>query len=208
MLLRQQGQYTEAIAAFKESLRVFNEVMDKAGIAECLEELAIISQRFGQTLQAARLFGAAEALREAIHSPSGMFDRAQYEQSVAELRAQLDADALAAAWSAGRALTLEQAIAEAEQVTVKEPPAAAPPPQPFDPRSTLAQGRPARRVGLTAREAEILRLVADGLSDAQVAKQLVLSPRTVSTHLSAIYGKLGVKSRDAAARLAREQRLI
>jgi DNA-binding CsgD family transcriptional regulator/tetratricopeptide (TPR) repeat protein len=58
--------------------------------------------------------------------------------------------------------------------------------------------------GLTAREVEVLRLVAQGLTDAEVAGRLFLSPRTVSTHLRSIYGKLGVSSRTAAARLAAE----
>ena len=61
--------------------------------------------------------------------------------------------------------------------------------------------------GLTAREVEVLRLVAEGLTDAQVAEQLVLSPRTISTHLSSIYGKLQVNSRSAATRFAVEHGL-
>jgi DNA-binding NarL/FixJ family response regulator len=61
--------------------------------------------------------------------------------------------------------------------------------------------------GLTAREAEVLRLVAQGLTDAQVAEQLVVSRRTVSTHLTAIYGKLGVNTRSAATRFAMEHGL-
>lgn len=62
--------------------------------------------------------------------------------------------------------------------------------------------------GLTAREVEVLRLVAEGLTDGQVAEQLVLSPRTVSTHLSSIYGKLQVNSRSAATRFAVEHGLV
>ena len=56
--------------------------------------------------------------------------------------------------------------------------------------------------GLTAREAEVLRLVAEGLSNAEVAERHDLSPRTVNGHLTAIYGKLGVASRSAAVRFA------
>ncbi len=62
--------------------------------------------------------------------------------------------------------------------------------------------------GLTAREVQVLRLVATGLSDAQVAAQLVVSPRTVTTHLQSIYGKLGVNSRAAATRFAVEHGLL
>ncbi|HMQ31401.1 MAG TPA: tetratricopeptide repeat protein [Chloroflexaceae bacterium] len=68
-------------------------------------------------------------------------------------------------------------------------------------------GRASYPGGLTAREVEVLRLVAQGLTDAQVADELVLSRRTVSTHLTSIYGKLGINSRSAATRFALEQGL-
>ncbi|MGN6756044.1 MAG: response regulator transcription factor, partial [Thermomicrobiales bacterium] len=61
--------------------------------------------------------------------------------------------------------------------------------------------------GLSAREVEVLRLVAQGLSDAQVAERLYLSPRTVGTHLRAVYNKLGVDNRTAAAHWAAEHGL-
>jgi len=61
---------------------------------------------------------------------------------------------------------------------------------------------------LTAREVEVLRLVAQGLSDAQVAEQLVISPRTVNWHLTSIYSKLGVSSRAAATRYAIEHQMV
>jgi DNA-binding CsgD family transcriptional regulator len=62
--------------------------------------------------------------------------------------------------------------------------------------------------GLTAREVEVLRLVAQGLTDAQVAEQLVISPRTVNSHLKAIYGKIQVSSRSAATAYALERHLV
>ncbi|MDQ3693929.1 MAG: LuxR C-terminal-related transcriptional regulator, partial [Chloroflexota bacterium] len=61
--------------------------------------------------------------------------------------------------------------------------------------------------GLTQREAEVLRLVATGLTDADVALRLSISPRTVSQHLRSIYPKLDVSSRAAATRFAIEHRL-
>ena len=62
--------------------------------------------------------------------------------------------------------------------------------------------------GLTAREVEVLRLVAQGLTNEQVAEQLIISPRTVNTHLTAIYGKIGISSRSVATRYAIEHYLI
>jgi DNA-binding NarL/FixJ family response regulator len=77
--------------------------------------------------------------------------------------------------------------------------------QPFAPSVRRSPNYPA---GLTAREVEVLRLVAQGLTDVQVAEQLVVSPRTITTHLTSIYNKLGVSSRAAATRFAAEHDLI
>ena len=62
--------------------------------------------------------------------------------------------------------------------------------------------------GLTAREVEVLCLVAHGMTNAQVAEHLVISPRTVNWHLTVIYSKLGVSSRCAATRYAIEHNLV
>ena len=62
--------------------------------------------------------------------------------------------------------------------------------------------------GLTPREVEVLRLVAQGMTNEQVANQLVISPRTVDTHLTSIYGKIDVSSRSAATRYALEHQLV
>jgi DNA-binding NarL/FixJ family response regulator len=76
------------------------------------------------------------------------------------------------------------------------------------PSLTTAKPKPRYPAGLTVREVEVLRLVAQGLTDAQVAEQLVISPRTVNFYLTSIYSKLGVSSRSAATRYAMEQGLI
>jgi DNA-binding NarL/FixJ family response regulator len=70
------------------------------------------------------------------------------------------------------------------------------------------QSRPAPLGDLTPREVEVLRLVAEGLTDAEVAGRLYISPRTVSQHLRSVYGKLDVSSRAAATRFAVENRLV
>ena len=77
-------------------------------------------------------------------------------------------------------------------------------------KRSLTPGRTARQDygGLTAREVEVLRLLAMGLTDAQIAEQLVLSLHTVHAHLRTIYSKFGVTSRSAATRYAFEHRLV
>src|SRR5258708_19637351 len=66
------------------------------------------------------------------------------------------------------------------------------------PANITAKRSPSNPAGLTSREVEVLRLVARGLNDIQVAEQLVISARTVNTHLTSIFNKLGVDSRTSA----------
>ena len=95
-------------------------------------------------------------------------------------------------------MTPEQALAAHGQVTI-------PVPASEGLLSSSPTKSPVRYpAGLTAREAEVLRLVAQGMTNEQVAEQLVISPRTVNSHLTAIYGKIGVTSRRAATRYALE----
>lgn len=67
---------------------------------------------------------------------------------------------------------------------------------------------PKETASLSDRELEILRLVAQGLTDPEVAQRLYLSPRTVGQHLRSVYRKLGVPSRAAASKAAVERNLI
>jgi DNA-binding NarL/FixJ family response regulator len=148
----------------------------------------------GQPARAARLWGAEEAMTEAfgIQITPLAHSTTNYEGYVATARSQLEETAFAAAWSEGRAMTTEEAVEYA--LGTDE---AAPAPPKDDAASPL----------LSEREKEILTLVADGLTNPQVAERLYLSPRTVSQHLRSIYRKLGVPSR-AAAREASERGLI
>jgi DNA-binding NarL/FixJ family response regulator len=98
-------------------------------------------------------------------------------------------------------MTLEQAFVEAQQVMVPEQAIESPLPPMVMPSATYP-------AGLTAREVEVLRLVAQGLTNAQAAEQLVITPRTVNVHLTSIYSKLHVTSRTAATRYAIEHNLI
>jgi DNA-binding NarL/FixJ family response regulator len=98
-------------------------------------------------------------------------------------------------------MTPEQALAARGSVTLPRPLAS-------EPIAAPIAKSPRYPAGLTAREVEILRLVAHGLTDAQVAEQLVISPRTVNWHLTSIYSKLGVTSRSAATRYVIEHHLV
>jgi predicted ATPase/class 3 adenylate cyclase len=112
-LARVQGEHARAAALLAEGLALQRELGDQHGIAESLEGLAGVVGVQGQPERAALLFGAAEALRDAMGAPLPPAGRADYERSVAAVRAQLDAAAFAAAWAEGRSTPLEQAIAVA-----------------------------------------------------------------------------------------------
>ena len=74
-------------------------------------------------------------------------------------------------------------------------------------RLSVRRLRPVLPAGLTPREMDVLQLVAQGLTDSEVAERLFVSPRTVGSHLTSVYNKLGVNSRVAATRFAIEQGL-
>jgi tetratricopeptide (TPR) repeat protein len=110
---RDQGNYEWAGALYTESLESYQAMGDKAGIAECLEEMASVACAQGQSERTARLCGAAATLRIAIGAPLPPTNRDAYDHILAQARAELGNEAFAAAFAAGAALSLEQAIAEA-----------------------------------------------------------------------------------------------
>jgi DNA-binding NarL/FixJ family response regulator len=127
--------------------------------------------------------------------------RASYEQAMALARAQLGEAAFRAAWAQGSSMTPEQALAAQEQEMT-------PTALPAGPLPTPAMKSSTSPFGLTAREVEVLRLLAQGWTDAQIAEHLIISVRTVNRHTISIYSKLGVSSRAAATRYAFEHHLL
>jgi DNA-binding NarL/FixJ family response regulator len=181
---------------YQQSLALTLELGDRFIMPFNLEGLAGVLMTQGELTGAVQLWGAAEELREATGVPLHPVDRAGYEQAVATARAQLGEQAFAAAWAAGRRMTPEQAGAGLHQASLSEPV-----PEALHPPSLTAPN------DLTAREMEVLRLLARGLSNAQIAEELVVSLLTVKAHLRSIYSKLGVTSRVAATRYALEHHL-
>jgi predicted ATPase/DNA-binding XRE family transcriptional regulator len=109
-----QGDHTQAAAHFTESLKLFATVLGKQSSAvECMAGLAGATGVQGQPARAARLFGAAEALREVIGLPMDPTAQTAYARDLAAVRTQIDEASFAAEWAAGQAMTVEQAIAEA-----------------------------------------------------------------------------------------------
>jgi DNA-binding CsgD family transcriptional regulator len=192
----------------QESLALFEELDDQRSVAACLEGWACVVAQQGDALWAAQLWGTAQMLHE-TGGPSGVFDlfmlpgeRADEERMRARVQAGLGEQAFAQALAQGRAMTPEQVLAVG--------PPSMPASHPNAPTGMDRQQGPApASLGeLSAREVEVLRLVARGLTDAQVAESLVISPRTVNAHLRSIYSKLGITSRHAATLFALQHQLI
>jgi predicted ATPase/DNA-binding CsgD family transcriptional regulator len=207
------GDSLQALALFRESLTTYHELGHIAGMAACLAGLGGVAAAQGQLLPAARLLGASDGLFASIGISLLSADRLQRERNLARIQAQLDGAAFAAAWAEGQAATLEQAPALAQQVAVVPPPGSTPagagamPPAENAPPAGSAAA-PARHPDLTAREIEVLRLAAEGLTYAEMGQQLVVSRRTVDAHLRSIYSNLGVTSRSAAVRYALDHHLL
>ena len=202
-----QGDYPAARELFEQGLMILRQVdyHYTRFVALYLEGLAGVVCAQGNPAWAARLWGVAESLRTTYGVPMPPVMRTIYEQCIASARAQLGAQAFVAARAEGRTMTAEQALASLEQATFPGPPSA--------PSSPSAIGTPAPKAstspdGLTAREMDVLRLLAQGLTSAQIAEQLVIGVVTVNFHVRSIYSKLGVASRSAATRYALEHQLV
>jgi predicted ATPase/DNA-binding CsgD family transcriptional regulator len=190
-----EGETARAAALHGEGLVLFRQTGTIEGIAFDLAGLATIAERYGRPESATRLFAAAETLDEtigaALSTRQALPAWPVYKRSLAVARANLGEVTFAAAWAVGRTLSVEDAVAEALAV------AAAPPP----PATGNSRAKPAP-YGLTPRERETLTLIAQGLTDPEIAQALFISIRTAESHASAVLTKLGVKTRAAAAALA------
>jgi predicted ATPase/DNA-binding CsgD family transcriptional regulator len=196
-----EGSLTEARALYEQSLAIATILEQKGLIASCLEGLAVVASAQGQPISAVRLWSVAEVMRPngKASLPPLMREMADHMRTAVHTR--LGEEAFAQALAEGRTMTSKQILSAQELSTMSTSREAKQSPTP-----------PTRRIpsypaGLTAREVEVLRLVAQGITDAQVAEQLVISPRTVNWYLTSIYSKLGVSSRCAATRYALEHHL-
>jgi non-specific serine/threonine protein kinase len=148
---------------------------------EAVEIAALVALEQRRLEQAARWFGSAASLRHRFGL--GLFlppsERAMRERALTALRAGLGASAFIAAWTAGSAAPMDRVIDEVLGVPQPEP---------------VSTGN----VQLTKRERDVLRLLVGGLSDRAIGEELFIGERTVQSHLTRLYAKLGVRSRTAA----------
>jgi len=190
-----RGDAEDAARAYEEALQLVRQLKNKVGAAIALFGTAGVAILRGQWARAARLFGAAEAVRKVIgHSDPQLkqlnFD---YEDAVANLRTKLGDTAFEAAFSEGQAMSIEQSIEYALSADKPDPPVVPVPEE--------------RTTALSRREREVALLIARGFTDRQIARELAISERTVTTHVGRILRKLGAKSRAQVAAWVVEQSL-
>lgn len=190
-----QGEQSEAFALYEESLALARELKFSSLIASCLEGLAQVVSAQGQPWRAALLLGAAESLREAIGAPVPPIERSDYERTTAALRDTLGDFDFTLARSKGRAMSPGEALSH----SAEEQPA---------PFSAIGAGQKAPAslhtypAGLTARQVQVLRLLARGMTNNEIARELDLSEKTIAHHLTHIFNKTSSENRAAAVAFA------
>jgi non-specific serine/threonine protein kinase len=190
-----RGDLAQAATLQREGLSVFWAAGSVEDTATSLANTAAISAARGELETAARLFGAAEALRETIGSRPRLPEAAAYERAQDAVRAGLPDAVLTAAWTAGRTSSPAEAVAEAMAALNGA-------------KRGQATGPQLAGAGLTPRELDVLRLLVAGRSDKEIGEALFISRRTAMTHVSHLLTKLGVTTRGAAAVLAVRERLV
>lgn len=187
-----QGDHRRAKELYEEGLGSSWRLKMVHPTASHLQIAASVAGLQGQPVRSARLWGAAEASLASVGLELAPLERRFYEPYIAAVRSRLGAVAFEEAWAEGRKMTIDEAVEYALGAQ----------------DATLASHEYASASSLTARETEVLALVADGLTNAGVAQRLYLSPHTVNRHLRSVYRKLGVSSRAAAAREAAQRGLV
>lgn len=172
-----QGEPEQAGDDAHESLAIAHEIHAYLQVPDALDCLARLSADAGNHIIAARLFGAAAAARERIgiiRIPALFHGHVETVDATREALGKKEFDA---GWAEGAALSIEEAIAYAQ-------------------RGRGERKRPSSGwESLTPTEGDVVRLVAEGLGNKDVANRLFISPRTVQTHLTHVYAKLNLSSR-------------
>lgn len=209
----QQGNYQTALANFKESMIADDGPTVWEGIAHGFAGLALLASYLGSKgrvpsvrvqqdylTRAARFSGIVSSILMDTKSVLSRPERHYHEQAQEIARQGLGEVAFATAFGEGKAMPRDQIKEYAMSMEIITSDAAEIVKSPL---STDAD-----QEKLTSRELEVLKLVAAGLTDPQIAEKLSLSPRTVNAHLRSIFSKLDVTTRSAATRYALEHNLV
>ena len=175
-----------ANALHEECFALCRELGAKGFISYCLESLACVAVAESESERAARLFGAAQVLRDTLGISLAPDFRTLVEPYAVEARSGLEAATWEAAFAEGQSMGPEEAVMYA------------PSENKIDPATDTMRGQPsadAQVAALTRREREIATLVARGMTNRQIAADLTISEHTAATHVRRILKKLGLRSR-------------
>jgi predicted ATPase/DNA-binding CsgD family transcriptional regulator/DNA-binding transcriptional regulator YiaG len=202
-----RGKHAMASVWWKESLTLLQQSGDNESLRLFLQQAGCQVAQQGDARWAARIWGTAERFSQASDRPNPFVpffvrtaaERESFEHVVNAVRADLGESVFNQAFAEGQTMTPEQALAKQDQPLLSD-------------QSHTNAGVPhitgAFAQGLTSRELEVLHLMSNGLTNAQIAEELHISPRTVDAHLRSIYSKLHSPSRQSTIRYAREHNLV
>lgn len=188
-VVRKRGELRRAVTLLREGLVTFLGLRTHGGAHATLLELSLVAGQARQMEEGARLLAAAGTY------PEDLEYRPAFDDALAWFHAELDETAFAAAWETGSQFTADDLLAEIDALTAHLTAQDA----------HTSPAIPTSRHGLSPREVEVLRLVAEGHSNRAIADSLSLSERTVENHVSHILAKLELESRAAAATFAVRQ---
>jgi predicted ATPase/DNA-binding NarL/FixJ family response regulator len=191
------GRAAEAIRCYQESLRRWEPWMYVAGMPFAVEAIAWVVSAVRPDDLAARLLGASAAVwrRSGMRVDELPFYFEQDRQAQEAVRAAIGQERYEAAFAEGNSCSLEEALALATSIGK---------PKSGRPAPSRGEGEPGP---LTKRESQVAELVAEGLTNKDIASRLLIAQRTVETHVENIIGKLGVRLRAQVAAWVASQRL-
>jgi len=194
-----QARYDDAQQLFEDFIPIARALADQEAIAMGIHVMGILAAAKQNVRQAAHLLGAANQITTTGGFGIELPGRVWVERLIKETKAKIAETAWNKEFKAGQTMVKDADTAVHILDVLAE-------------YLSQSSGSPKNKeqfsTRLTAREIEILRLVAQGLTDHQVAQTLTISPRTVNAHLTSIYHKIGVNSRTAAARFAIERKIV
>jgi non-specific serine/threonine protein kinase len=179
------GDLDSARRYYQESLEMSATFVDAINLAQCLEGIALLALAEKDAGRVVRLTAAAQALRAVSGGQSMPEWRTEVDEGLAAARSELGPEAFDAAWHQGAAMSLREAVRYAS--------GSPPDPMRFD------------STPLTSREAQVAALIAEGLTNAEIAKKLRMADRTADAHVEHIRNKLGMRSRAQIAVWAHER---
>lgn len=196
-----QADVAQADALYTEALTIHHNLANARYVALCLVGLAEVATASRHAVRAARLVGATDILCETGGFPLPPGDQVSHDKARETALALLGSRLYDEAYAQGREWPIERVNSATDEADLLEKPVKL---GQKPSASPLQQHVPA----LTHRERDVLLLLAQGLTSADIAKRLVVSPHTINRHLASIYGKLGVSTRAAATRYAVDHHLV